>query len=55
MAMGHVDGALEALLHVQGMGGLGEVAVVDDHGVSLSPTAKPSPAPKYLWPEVVPR
>ena len=29
----HVNGALEALLHRQGMGGLREVSVVDDHGV----------------------
>lgn len=52
---GHVDGALKAFLHVQGMGGLWEVAVVDDHGVELISHGEALPAPKYLWPEVVPR
>ena len=48
MAVGHVDGALEALLHIQGMGGLGEVAVVDDHGVELISHGEALPCPEIL-------
>ena len=35
VTVGHVDGALEPLLHRQGVGRLGEVTVVDDHRVEL--------------------
>ena len=48
VTMGHVDGALKAFLHVQGMGGLGEVAVVDDHGVELISHGEALPRPEIL-------